>query len=267
MIDRIYEIYRFFFARKYFIKFNKFLYYSSLRGLGILNYENTKVSGEYYFLKRYLAGKKGPVVLDVGANLGNYSMEVKRINNDAIIFAFEPHPITFQKLKKLADNNFKVYNLGCGKDKGKLKFYDYIDQEGSSHASIYKDVIEKIHKRKSKEYEVEIITVDDFIEQNSLQKVDLLKIDTEGNEYNVVIGSLRSINKGKVRAIHFEFNEMNVISRVYFKDFFELLPDYKFFRLLRDGFIPMETYDPLFCEVFAFQNVIAIKKEELAYLK
>jgi hypothetical protein len=51
-------------------------------------------------------------------------MEVKKINSDAVIFAFEPHPITFQKLKKLADNNINIYNFGCGKDKENLKFYD-----------------------------------------------------------------------------------------------------------------------------------------------
>ena len=68
-------------------------------------------------------------------------------------------------------------------------------------------------------------------------------------------------------AIQFEFNEMNIESRVFMKDFFNILPEYDFFRLLPDGYIPLgniNTYrNPLTLELFAMQNIVAIQNSAL----
>jgi hypothetical protein len=54
---------------------------------------------------------------------------------------------------------------------------------------------------------------------------------------------------------------MNIISRVFFKDFFDVLPNYIFYRLLPGGkLLEIKEYSPLNCEIFAFQNIIAILK-------
>ncbi len=66
---------------------------------------------------------------------------------------------------------------------------------------------------------------------------------------------------GSIDVIQFEFNEMNVISRVFMKDFFELLPNYRIYRLLGDGVIEFEVYDPTFMEVFAFQNIACVRRD------
>jgi hypothetical protein len=48
------------------------------------------------------------------------------------------------------------------------------------------------------------------------------------------------------------------VSRVFFKDFCDLLPNYKFYRMLRSGLVSLDPYSPLGCELFAFQNVVAM---------
>ena len=63
------------FARKFFYKLHRYLFHLSLKGLGVDNYYNSKLSGETYVLKRFIA-KKNCVVFDVGANEGNWSLEV-----------------------------------------------------------------------------------------------------------------------------------------------------------------------------------------------
>jgi hypothetical protein len=100
----------------------------------------------------------------------------------------------------------------------------------------------------------------DFVKEHSIDYIDLLKIDTEGNEMKVLLGLKDFLAKGKVGAIHFEFNEMNVISRVFFKDYFDLLSNYNFYRLLPNGMLPIERYNPIDCEIFAYQNIVGIKK-------
>jgi FkbM family methyltransferase len=235
----------------------------SLRGLGILNSESDKLSGEKHFIEHHVSRIRNGVVLDVGANVGKYSKFIKRINKDIDIFAFEPHPGTYQRLAKDADGlGIKTYNVGVGASEGSLKLYDYAEKDGSSHASLYKNVIEQIHKGKSMAHDVKIISLDTFVINNKIETVDLLKIDTEGHELKVLKGFVRHIRANKVNLIHFEFNEMNIVSKVSFKDFWELLPNYDFFRMLPDGLVPIRHYSPVFCEIYAYQNIVAKLKSE-----
>lgn len=249
-------------ARKSFYRINRFIYSLGLYGIGILNYESDRLSGEYSFLKKlskYLA--KDAVVIDVGANVGRYANLLKQLSPQATVYAFEPHPITFKTLLENAkENDYHVFQLGCGKEKAKLKLYDYREQDGSSHASMYQGVIEDIHRSSAVEHDINIIRLDDFLTEKEIKKVSLIKIDAEGNEYRVLEGLHQSIKNGAIEIIHWEFNNMNVISRTFFKDFYDLLSDYSIFRMLSDGLVPLGEYNPLICEIYAFQNIVAVHK-------
>lgn len=255
------DIYRFLFARKCFYKLNKLIYLFGLSGLGILNHKSNQASGETTFLKSYFLKHPGGVVVDVGANIGNYSSAVLDLNPSATVYAFEPHPKTFIKLSEnLNGDHFYPINAAVGDAAGEVSLYDYEDRDGSSHASLYKGVIENIHKSRPIEHKVRVIKLGDFLQEKGVKNISLLKIDTEGNELNVLKGVMEYINSGTIAAIHFEFNEMNVVSRTYFKDFFELLTNYEFYRLLPDGMVGLGNYNPLLCEIFAYQNIVAILK-------
>jgi FkbM family methyltransferase len=249
-------------ARPLFYKFNKKIYLLALNGLGILNFKTSEISGERSFLTRITRNfEAGAVVLDVGANVGNYSHSIKKLIPETIIYAFEPHPKTFKILQENAiKNKYIALNLGCGKSRSKLELYDYEDKDGSSHASLYRDAITNLRQCNSVSHIVDIIDLDSFLSEQSIQKVSLLKIDVEGNEYSVLEGLKESINKDMIEIIHFEFNEMNVFSKTFFKDFYDLLNNYRFFRLLPNHLLPLDKYSPLFCEIFAYQNIVAIHK-------
>lgn len=253
------KIYRFLFARPFFLKWNTFLYRLSLSGLGILNYENSKVSGESNFINKLASQPNDDgVIIDVGANQGAYSLMCFKAFPGAKVYSFEPHPKTYLSLEKnLSGKNSLCINKAIGAHCGVLYLFDYANMDGSSHASLYSDVIEKIHHENVVSHQVEITTIDDFLKENEIQKVSLLKIDTEGHELEVLKGSSRAINNRMIMVIHFEFNEMNVISRSFFKDFVELLQEYDFYRLLPSGMIPLK-YSPVDSEIFAYQNIVAI---------
>jgi len=53
---------------------------------------------------------------------------------------------------------------------------------------------------------------------------------------------------------------MNIYSKIFFKDFFELLSEYNLYRLLGDGMIPITRYEPILCEIFGYHNIIARRK-------
>ncbi len=236
MVELIFKIYAYVFARPFFINLNKFLYHISLRGLGVLNYKGDYLIGENSWLKNHLEYKERPVVLDMGANVGSYSKRVLEINQEATILAFEPHPATFKELiSNITSEKFQAFNVGVGDAEGFFNLYDYDSNDGSQHASLYQDVITDLHRGVTVSHSVEVITLDTFLAEKNIDQIDLLKIDTEGNEYKVLQGVRALLHSNKVKAIHFEFNGMNIVSKSTFKDFWDLIPQYNLYRILPGG--------------------------------
>ena len=56
-------------------------------------------SGEKFFIKKILAPSQPKLCIDIGANIGNYTLELLKLTNAKVI-SFEPLPITFDKLKE-----------------------------------------------------------------------------------------------------------------------------------------------------------------------
>lgn len=259
------RLYRVLFARKCFYSCNKFLFNVSLRGIGILNDEdgNCTYTGERIFLRR-IASTWGTsaTIFDVGANTGEYSRMIMQLAPRACVYAFEPHPRTFAELQRQSGiDGYTALNLGCGDRRGTVPIYDYEGHDGSPHASIYQGVIEELHKGRAVATTIGVIPLDDFIREQKIAKVHLVKIDAEGHELKVLEGLKNAIAEKTIDVIQFEFNAMNVISRSFFRDFWSLLPNFHFYRLLPDGPVPLREYSPIFCELFAFQNIVAIRKD------
>ena len=256
-------LYRTLFARPGCYHLNKLLFDLSARGLGLQNYQNDRVSGEAYVLHRLLARYPKPVVLDVGANRGNYAEKVLSSIAGAELYAFEPHPETFRALEIVARRrNFQARNCGMGAEPGTLKLYDrQAGGEGTEHASLYREVIEGIHQVPAVETEVAVTTVDAFVAEQGIRQIAMLKIDTEGHEYQVLCGARETLERGAIDLIQIEFNEMNVVSRVFYRDFYNLLAgQYDIYRLLPGGLLPLAKYRPLHCELFTFQNLLFVRR-------
>lgn len=257
----IIDIYRLTFARRRWWKLNVFLHGLALRGMGILNYENRDISGEKKFLEEYLRSKQNSIVVDVGANMGEYAALVIEIQPTAVIYALEPHPLTFERLQPIArSKNFKAFHYACDAQIGPVVLYDHGGNDGSEHATMFREALKESDTVAPTIHIVEAITLDEFVRNNSIGEIDLLKIDVEGNELNVLKGCEATIRDHKVKAIHFEFNEMNILSHVFLKDFISALPGYIFFRMLPSGLIPLMDYQPVLHEIFAFQNIVAIHR-------
>ena len=241
MLSIVCKIYGYLFARPFFLKLNILLYHLGLRGLGILNFQSEYLQGENLWLNKFLKEKIRPVIFDVGANVGLYSQSIFKTNSEAIVYAFEPHPNTYKKLV----NNIK--NMGIGFENNRLTLFDYNNKDGSEHASLYKSVISDLHKGIPVSHIVDITTIDNFVIKNNINQIDLLKIDTEGNEFNVLKGAERTLKEKRIKALQIEFNEMNIISKASFKDFWDLLTDYDFFRILPGGGYCQLKYIRLLC--------------------
>lgn len=247
------------FARPYLYKINKFMYLLATKGMGIDNTYSLVLKGEKSLANLLLMAKDRPTVFDVGANIGNYATNIMKHKPNAKLHAFEPHPKTFLKLQENAKKHgFHAINKGCASSPGMLDFFDYANNDGSEHASLLEGVFNDLHQNNTIKYQVEVIKLDDYIETNNILKIDLLKIDTEGFEFQVLNGARKAIESNKIDVIQFEFNSMNIIGKVFMKDFVKLLPQYDFFRVLPNGLLKIEKEKTILTEIFGFQNIVAI---------
>lgn len=244
-----------FFANRFCYKWNRWMLQSSVKALGVNNGgDNT---GEYYLLKRLITSRKAPVLFDVGASVGGWSEMALKINPQACIYAFEPGRKPFEILQKKLPS-LKAFNVACSNEAGEGVLYDRKDQPNFSHASLDYDVIDRLNKGVD-QHPVQIVTLDEIIRSAGVTKIDLLKIDVEGFEYEVLQGAKEALAQGVIENIQFEFNEMNVVRRRFVRDFYQLLPDFALFRLLPRSQIPLRRYDPILHEFFTYQNLLATR--------
>lgn len=262
------NLYRYIFCRRVFFTINQHIYKLALRGIGVLNSEGPEVTGEKYFLEKIIPKLNITTVIDVGANTGGYCLLIKKYLPKSNIYACEPHPENFGKLERNTHGKgIKAFNLGFSERVAKAKLWDFAEDADLKHtqptstlSSLYRDVIEKIHEQKAQAFTVKLVTIDSFTKKQNIKTIDFLKIDTEGSEYQVLKGAKEMLSKDKIKVILFEVNEMNVYSRVFFKDFIDLLQNYKLYRLMPRGLLPITDYIPKMHEIFAFQNIVAINK-------
>ncbi len=238
------------------------LYYNKK---GILKFQNEFVSGEHYVIDKVLTKiltNDNVIIFDVGANVGNYSISI--VNHLIVqkVYSFEPNPITFEQLKNNTKSfkNIHVINAGLGDKNAAMEIYTYKDEQTTEHASLYKTVLTELHKKQEIDsINVNIYTIDSFCNKENINQIDFLKIDTEGHEFAALEGAKEMLNNDKIKIIQFEFNEMNVISRVFLKDFYEILSDFNIFRMDSNRLIYLPVYYPSY-EIFQFQNFLAIHK-------
>jgi FkbM family methyltransferase len=262
----VYWSYSKLFARRFFYRFNKMLYRLAAHGLGMWNWPS--LSGEKQFIDNCVKTDKAITVFDVGANVGSYSTEIKNACPNAIIYAFEPHPKSFSKLSALFSHTKHerdmAINVGLGREKDIAKLFDYQyyegEGDGSEHASLYSEVFQDLQ---SSVCEVNINTIDSFCAENNITQIELLKMDTEGNEFAILEGAKRMLSEHRIKVIHFEFGDRNIYSRVFMRDFFKILSGYEHYRMLPSGQLKLD-YDPFFCEIFGYQNMVAFLKNESA---
>jgi len=184
--------------------FQKFL---NIFGYKVSKNKENKFKNFDLIIKKILKRKKVNII-DIGANKGQTIERFKELFNDAKIYAFEPTKNLAEKLNIIykKDKNIKIFNKAVGDKNGKTIFFNYSNNELNS---LYK-IRDPNFKRNSKT-KCEMITLDKFCLDNTLEKIDILKIDTQGNEKRILEGAKKSLQKGV-----FEIIELEIILGDYY---------------------------------------------------
>lgn len=143
----------------------------------------------------------GDIIVDLGAHIGEYTLlGAKLVGPDGKIISVEPLHETADSLREnISLNNFsncRVIESAVGSKVTKQTLYKVSDEDVYG----YLDPIVN-NKKLIKSNEIDVTTVDEIITGNNLEKIDLLKIDVEGFEYEVLLGCKSAFEQGKIKNI------------------------------------------------------------------
>ena len=141
------------------------------------------------------------MVIDIGAHIGIFLIYIsKKVKK---IFAYEPVPENFSileqniKLNRL-DNKTKIFNLAVSDSNADSKIY--FSQINTAGHSIY--------EKNDKYVTIKSITLKNIFDNNNIESCDLLKIDTEGSEYRILL-NLPKAYFDRIKKIHLEHHKFD----------------------------------------------------------
>ena len=228
---------------------------------GYNNYKNFQESGENNFLSNILAKHNPEICIDIGSNIGSYSNEIL-INTDADVISFEPLKTPFSKLrdlKKRWGDRLLIVNTGLGSTESNEIIY--FDEDTTSHASLIQDVNNLSYVSNKNQEKISLTTLDIFLAKNPQQKsIDYIKVDTEGYEYDVLLGCKDTIKLERPKFIHIEFNWHQLIKSQTLYSFSLLLKGYNPYQVLPNSLIKRDPLDPI-SNIYSYSNFIFIRED------
>ncbi len=167
------------------------------------------------YLKHGIRLHDGDTVIDIGANIGLFSLFAGSVCRAPKIYAFEPSPAAFARLKANGEaylENFRAFNCGVSDRRKMARFTAY--EKSSVFSGFFSDEAEDAaaiqavvrnmlggenadetdvddltaDRLRHTDHECELLSVSDIIRENGIEKIDLLKIDAEKSEWDILSG-------------------------------------------------------------------------------
>jgi FkbM family methyltransferase len=151
-------------------------------------FDGTYETGTLKIIKKIV--RKDDVVLDIGANLGWYTVHIAKLLPIRLCYSFEPVPEIFERLERhcsinLVNHKVVLNRFAIGEKSGIIKLHTFPDLP-NGHSSI-----STLGRDKFTTSDAPMCTLDGFINNLNIDKIDLIKMDVEGAEMLVLNGSER----------------------------------------------------------------------------
>ena len=207
-------------------------------------------------------GKVANRFLDIGSNMGFYSLALAKENPSLIVDAFEPQPGVFKTLTRNTQINnlserINLHNMGLGIKQTELTMYvpKFTGSGGASFKNLHED------EGAATEVKVKVQTLDSL----ELKDIDLIKIDVEGFELNVIMGSSKLILDSKptimVELLRKWMKPFDHTPQMFLEKMFQY--DYKCFAIRQNDLIEIDTVNENTHET----NFIFVHPEKILHIK
>ena len=204
-------------------------------------------------------------LLDVGANVGEWTMLVSKLEPECVVHAFEPVPSTYEKLLQNVAALANVVPNGYGLSSEEAVIPMMVSGNPSDSTAFKIAGLRYHDEHYRNTVECRVRRACDYIAENHLDRVDFVKIDVEGMDLRVIRGFGEQLDC--VRALQFEYGVFNISSHDLLADFWEYLSSRGFVvgkvfpRCVRFG-----EYDCAM-ENFHSSNYVAVREDEEALIR
>jgi FkbM family methyltransferase len=143
------------------------------------------------------------VVIDIGANIGVFSVFAATRSNNCLIYAYEPAPKSYELLLENVrlnglEEKVRVFPLGVAGARGRRRLV--LGNGSPSHSLYSRDVRRGC-------WEIDCVTLRDVFDANRIQHCDILKIDAEGAEFEILYGTPIEYLR-RIREIRMEYHHV-----------------------------------------------------------
>lgn len=199
---------------------------------------------------------RAPVLVDVGANVGDWTSAALQIRPDATVHCLEVVPELAQQIQQRFEDNSRVmvHAHGLGRTSQTVAVsYSPLDSTKSrivdrAGAEISGGTLEST-----------IQQGDEWVSTSGLTAIDLLKVDTEGHDLAVLEGFQQTLKDGRVGCIQFEYGRVSLGSGARLMDFYDLLTPLGFvIGKIYPRFVEFRTYSGTRHEDFPGLNYLAV---------
>ncbi len=149
---------------------------------------------------KYLSLPQDAIIFDVGANSGIMSLQFAKLVPLGKVYSFEPTFYAFSKLEKNLELNpelakrivaIQSFVSSSTSEEPNIKAYASWKVGGTVES-----VKHQVHGGTEKSTNgIKAVCLDDFCEQNEIKRLDFIKIDTDGHEFEVLKGAKKVISK------------------------------------------------------------------------
>ena len=213
-------------------------------------------------ISNYLQNKSIKTVIDIGAHKGEFAQNALKIKSVEKVISFEPQKKIYEILNQKFLNNNKVninnFALSNKVEKklmkiNKMTATSTLNQEINNDSLYFKFKSLLLYQKNSiiSEEEINTTTFDIFFNNRSFDQNSLLKIDTEGYEYQVLQGPSAKITEVKYVLIENQYSKM--YKNVNFQDCHNFLLE-KNFKLLKKFIFPTLHYEDRLYVNAKFEN-------------
>jgi len=221
--------------------------------------------GELDVIKKYI--NNNDVVFDIGANIGKWSICVLQEKSNIDLHLFEPTPKIYQLLNDTFPftENIHLNNEAVSDNiNNAIPFYNYSDNSGLSTFHRRFSVEKSPTIKQPKVIQVKITTIDHYCLLNGISKINFIKIDTEGNEYNVIKGANFMLKDNKIDFMQFEYGGTYIDANITLQQIclYMSIHNYTLYKIEKDHIKLIERFDKDL-ENFVYSNFLFINNNIL----
>lgn len=169
------------------------------------NFQQNTLS--YYFKERNSYNDNIKIIYDIGAHKGDWAKQIKKVFSKSSFYLFEANKVHLKNLKKIEKNSFIVLLS----NKSEKKTFYALNKTGDSYLK------QKTGYDQSRSQEINSITLDEFVSQNSIPLPDFIKLDTQGSELDILNGSQNILKNCKFILIELPILNLNLNAPLFQK--------------------------------------------------